>query len=85
MKCGMRFEKKKMEQCLRNKFKDPELRQILLATGDKIIVEAADYDRIWGIGYSCENESSTQIALENKDKWGENLLGKLLMKLRDEN
>lgn len=56
---------------------DPELQKILLATGDKIIVEAAWYDRIWGIGFREKD------ALQNKDKWGLNLLGKALMEVRE--
>ncbi len=36
---------------VRHKFKgNPELAALLLETGDEIIVEAAHYDRIWGIG-----------------------------------
>lgn len=54
------------------------LKKLLLSTGNKIIVEAADYDRIWGIGYAEEN------ALNNINDWGQNLLGKALMKLRKE-
>lgn len=53
-----------------------EFRTTLLATGDKILVEASPYDRIWGIGYTKSN------ALANKDKWGQNLLGMILMELR---
>ena len=52
------------------------LKSLLLNTGTKILVEAAPYDRIWGIGYSKTE------ALSNKDNWGENLLGKALMEVR---
>jgi ribA/ribD-fused uncharacterized protein len=48
----------------------------LLGTGNKILVEASPYDRIWGIGYTEDN------ALPNKDNWGLNLLGKCLMSVR---
>ncbi len=56
---------------------NPEHMAALKATGDAEIVEASPEDRIWGIGY-FEND-----ALENIDNWGENRLGKLLMKVRD--
>lgn len=41
-------------------------------------VEASPYDKIWGIGFH-END-----ALDNVDKWGENLLGKILTELSRE-
>lgn len=41
------------------------------------LVEASPVDRIWGIGFG-EYE-----AIANINKWGENLLGKCLMKVRD--
>lgn len=56
---------------------NPELKAKLLATGEKILVEASPYDKIWGIGF---NKSD---ALVNKSKWGQNLLGKVLMEVRD--
>ena len=55
---------------------DEELKQILLGTGDKIIVEASPYDAIWGIGLSEAK------ALSKRDEWGLNLLGKALMAVR---
>jgi len=47
----------------------------LLATGDKFLVEASPYDKIWGIGFDSSN------ALANKQKWGQNLLGQVLINL----
>ena len=44
----------------------------------KQFVEAAYYDRIWGIGY---NEKDALITPEYK--WGRNELGKILNKVRD--
>ncbi|CAG7580233.1 MAG: gp50 [uncultured marine phage] len=55
-----------------------ELKELLLSTGDKELVEASPYDRIWGIGFDEKN------ALKNKDDWGRNLLGKVLMEVREE-
>lgn len=50
----------------------------LLATGDRILVEAASKDRVWGIGYN-ENR-----AMGFRQHWGENLLGKALMATREQ-
>lgn len=44
----------------------------------KTFVEAAYYDRIWGIGF---NEIEAE---NNENKWGRNELGKLLTELRKE-
>ncbi len=52
--------------------------QMLVATGQKHLVEASNSDRIWGIGYSSKN------ALQNLNSWGQNLLGKILMDIRSE-
>lgn len=51
----------------------------LLDSGDKIIVEASPYDKIWGIGMYAHDPRAI-----DPDKWeGENKLGKVLMKARD--
>ena len=63
-----------MEWCLREKFKDPKLKEMLLQTGDEELVESNYWhDNVWGI-CTCEK-------CGNK---GENHLGKLLMKIRSE-
>ena len=67
-----------MVQALEAKFTDPELRKILLETGDRIIVEASPYDRIWGVGLSEEDDD-----LYAGNWKGQNLLGKALMEVRD--
>jgi len=53
-----------------------KLREKLLATGDKMLAEAARRDRVWGIGFNAEE------ALGFREEWGENLLGKALMVVR---
>ena len=55
------------------------LKQFLLNTKDKILVEASPTDNIWGIGMS---ENDKDILDESKWK-GENLLGKAIMKARE--
>ena len=59
---------------------NPKLKDFLLRTGDKILVEASPRDRIWGIGMGKANENA-----ENPTAWrGANLLGFALMEVRDE-
>ncbi|KAF9871384.1 hypothetical protein CkaCkLH20_11031 [Colletotrichum karsti] len=55
----------------------PELRAQLLATGDRELVEASPMDRIWGIGFSPQKAPAS-----DRSRWGLNLLGKILMKVR---
>ncbi|KAK3341140.1 hypothetical protein B0T25DRAFT_573546 [Lasiosphaeria hispida] len=54
------------------------LRQLLLSTGDREIVEASPMDKIWGIGFG------TAEADRSRGRWGLNLLGKALMRVRDD-
>ncbi|KAM6492515.1 protein of unknown function (DUF1768) domain containing protein [Amanita muscaria] len=53
-----------------------ELREKLLSTGKREIVEASPRDRIWGIGFGEKN------AVKSQERWGLNLLGKALMEVR---
>ena len=63
-----------MEWCLREKFKDENLKQMLLQTGDEELIESNYWhDVVWGV-CTCQK-------CGNK---GENNLGKLLMKIRSE-
>jgi len=60
-----------------HKFRQNEgLKQKLVATGEKRIVEASPRDRIWGIGFGEKN------ALKSRDRWGLNLLGQALEETR---
>ena len=55
------------------------LKQFLLSTGDKVLVEASPTDRIWGIGLGKNNPDALDPA-----KWrGKNLLGFSLMNVRE--
>ncbi|QLI81611.1 NADAR family protein [Chitinibacter fontanus] len=54
---------------LREKFSNPELKELLLSTGKKILIENSPYDSYWGIGQNGK---------------GKNRLGVLLMQLRTE-
>lgn len=55
------------------------LKDLLLATGDRELVEASSFDRVWGIGFKAEIAKNMP-----RERWGMNLLGKALMKVRDE-
>lgn len=55
-----------------------ELKEFLLSTGDKILVEAAAGDSIWGVGLAIED-----LLIKDPKNWkGENLLGYALMNVR---
>ena len=54
-----------------------ELKELLLGTGDRELVEASPRDRIWGVGFGAKN------AEENRKRWGLNLLGISLMEVRE--
>lgn len=52
----------------------------ILDSGDSVLVEASPYDKIWGIGMAEDDPRAT-----DPSKWkGKNLLGKVLMRVRDE-
>ncbi|MDE5582335.1 MAG: NADAR family protein [Ruminococcus sp.] len=55
------------------------LKEFLINTGKRVIVEASPYDKIWGIGMKADSENIT-----NPENWkGKNLLGFCLMEVRD--
>ena len=54
-----------------------ELREKLLMTRDRELVEASASDRVWGVGFNAKS------ALSRREEWGTNLLGKCLMKARE--
>ncbi len=58
---------------------DESLKDFLLSTKDRVLVEASPVDKIWGIGLAADNS-----ACENPNLWkGLNLLGFALMEVRD--
>jgi ribA/ribD-fused uncharacterized protein len=57
---------------VRAKFAVPELGELLLSTGDRILAEDSPYDPVWG----CRDRSGGYT--------GQNLLGRALMRVRDE-
>jgi len=56
----------------------PELGQFLLATGERVLVEASPQDRVWGVGLTADDERAA-----SPRTWrGLNLLGFALMEVR---
>ncbi|MYS93928.1 MULTISPECIES: NADAR family protein [Streptomyces] len=57
----------------------PGLREFLLGTGDRVLVEASPVDRVWGIGLAADDEAAA-----DPERWrGPNLLGFALMEARE--
>lgn len=56
------------------------LRNVLLGTGNALLALCSPYDKKWGTGIGIDNPDYRRV-----DKWtGENLLGTILMEVRDE-
>ena len=68
-----------MEKVLRAKFQPNHMKAILRSTGTKMIVEATR-NPIWGIGQPFTSPNVLQPGTSN----GQNLLGSILMKIRDD-
>ncbi|MGW3019903.1 NADAR family protein [Streptomyces longwoodensis] len=57
---------------------DPALRQFLVDTGERVLVEASPVDQVWGIGLAADD-----AAAGDPERWrGPNLLGFALMEAR---
>ncbi|MGW5769596.1 NADAR family protein [Streptomyces longwoodensis] len=57
---------------------DPALREFLVNTGERVLVEASPVDRVWGIGLAADD-----AAAGDPERWrGPNLLGFALMEAR---
>ncbi|WP_171114467.1 MULTISPECIES: NADAR family protein [Streptomyces] len=56
-----------------------DLREFLLGTGERVLVEASPVDRVWGIGLAADDEAAS-----DPERWrGPNLLGFALMEARE--
>ena len=62
--------------CLLKFRQHPNLKQQLLDTLDRELVEASPFDRIWGVGFTADE------ADQRRGEWGQNLLGKCLVEVR---
>ena len=59
---------------------NPAMLAALLATGDRLLVEASPLDRIWGVGLRADDPR-----IHDRANWnGQNLLGEALMRVRAE-
>lgn len=68
-----------VDGCLQKFTHHQDLKQFLLNTKDRVLVEASPIDRIWGIGLTADSDKA-----ENPKQWnGLNLLGFALMEARD--
>lgn len=64
----------------RLKYSHAEFKEKLLKTGNKELIEANEADKIWGCGLYADNP----LILNNLNWTGQNLLGKVLMQIREE-
>lgn len=59
---------------------NPGLRDILLKTEDRLLVEGSPTDQVWGVGLSCSDGN-----IQNPKNWkGTNWLGEVLTRVRDD-
>jgi len=69
-----------MVDILRYKFAcNVRIKDALINTSGKVLYEASPFDRIWGIGYGKREAREV-----DPERFGQNLLGKALMQVRDE-
>lgn len=59
---------------------NPKLKELLLGTGNKVLVEASPFDKVWGIGL----DQGDPRALDPKQWRGRNLLGVSLIAVRED-
>lgn len=76
-----KVREEKMYNAIMLKFtSDQKLKQQLLDTGDKILVEGTPFDPIWGVMIKWDDDR----ILDEKNWKGQNLLGKVLMRIRED-
>jgi ribA/ribD-fused uncharacterized protein len=59
-----------------------ELKRKLLETGERELVEASPFDKVWGMGFRREQLRRGKKGGAGREHWGENLLGKALVMAR---
>lgn len=68
------------KEVLLSKFSYDTTKEVLLRTDERTLVEASPYDTIWGVGLGEDD-----VNILDPTKWrGMNLLGKVLMEVRQE-
>lgn len=79
---GKRWEQQKydvVEKGTLLKFtQNPDLKRRLLETEERELVETSPSDRVWGVGIPAG------MAEAHRGSWGMNLLGQVLMKIREQ-
>ena len=69
-----------MHIACQRKFMNEDLFKQLLATGEKVLVEGSPVDKIWGVGLKYDSQE-----ILDEENWnGLNLLGKVLMRVRED-
>lgn len=63
--------------------RNKDLKEVLLGTGDRTIVESSPDDKIWGIGFDTESAMKRIEEGKGEEGWGNNGLGKALMRARE--
>ena len=68
-----------LEPCIAKFEQNIDQRETLLSTSNRVLVEGSPYDRVWGVGLHWTDEE----ILDDNNWNGLNLLGKVLMEVRD--
>ena len=72
-----------MKEALRSKFNsNTRLKRLLELTEDAELIEVSPYDKFWGAG--VDRNEMIELIKQNKTYPGKNVLGNMLMSLREE-